>query len=128
LKVLIDTSTFISVNFSPEGRPAKARNVRDDPDNEVWLSAVSGRGDRVKNSLGRLPMAQPATSLVPQCREIAGVESLPLTEEEATQESKLPRLYADTFDRVLIAQPLTHGIIILTPDEEIARYPVRVIW
>jgi PIN domain nuclease of toxin-antitoxin system len=29
---------------------------------------------------------------------------------------------------MLVCQALVHGMALLTPDEAIARYPVRVVW
>jgi PIN domain nuclease of toxin-antitoxin system len=40
----------------------------------------------------------------------------------------LPLLHGDPFDRMLIAHALEEGPAIITRDEQIARYSVRVIW
>jgi PIN domain nuclease of toxin-antitoxin system len=37
-------------------------------------------------------------------------------------------LHADPFDRILIAQAISMGMTILTPDEAIRQYPVPTIW
>jgi len=52
-----------------------------------------------------------------------GIETLPVEEESALQLAKLPALHSDPFDRMLVCQALVHGLILLTPDEAIARYP-----
>ena len=39
---------------------------------------------------------------------------------------KLPDVRKDLFDRMLACQALIHGLILLTPDEMIRRYPVRL--
>ena len=42
--------------------------------------------------------------------------------------TKLPSLHGDPFDRLLVSQAIVHGLIILTPDPVIARYPARTMW
>ena len=32
------------------------------------------------------------------------------------------------FDRMLICQAIIHGLAVLSPDNQIAQYPVRVLW
>ena len=34
----------------------------------------------------------------------------------------------ETFDRLLVAQAIVHGMIILTPDPIVASYPARTMW
>lgn len=38
------------------------------------------------------------------------------------------RALADPFDRMLICQALVAHLTLVTPDENIARYPVRTLW
>jgi PIN domain nuclease of toxin-antitoxin system len=79
-------------------------------------------------ALGRLPLAAKPETHVPRIREIAGIQSLPVDEESALYAARLPKLHADPFDRVLVAQAIVHGMVILTPDDAIAQYGVRVLW
>ncbi len=65
---------------------------------------------------------------MPDRRAAYNIRSLPITEAAALQVSKLPMLHKDPFDRLLVAQALIDGLIILTPDEAITQYPARVLW
>ena len=40
----------------------------------------------------------------------------------------LPMLHKDPFDRILIAQSVAEGLDLVTDDEPIRRYEVRVVW
>jgi PIN domain nuclease of toxin-antitoxin system len=42
--------------------------------------------------------------------------------------AKLPDVHRDPFDRVLIAQAIVGGLVLVTPDESIRQYPVRTLW
>lgn len=54
--------------------------------------------------------------------------ALAVDEESALLTCRLPRLHNDPFDRLLVAQEIVHGMVIVTPDDAIARYGVRVLW
>jgi len=40
----------------------------------------------------------------------------------------LPHLHEDPFDRILVAQAKAEGLTLVTPDSDIARYSVKVLW
>ena len=73
-----------------------------DPDNDVYLSAVSVWEITVKHSLGKLPLPTSPERFIPTQRDRHGITSLPLEEEAILYLSKLPRLHRDPFDRVLV--------------------------
>ena len=50
-------------------------------------------------------------------------------DEEATFFlATLPAIHKDPFDRMLVCQALAGALTLVTPDEHIARYPVRTLW
>jgi PIN domain nuclease of toxin-antitoxin system len=56
------------------------------------------------------------------------VQPLALDVESALHAARLPALHRDPFDRLLVAQAIVHGLVLLTPDEDVRRYPVRTLW
>lgn len=65
---------------------------------------------------------------MPELRAAHGIEPLPLDEEAALHIGALPPVHRDPFDRMLVCQAILHGMALLTPDETIRKYPVRVVW
>lgn len=128
MRVLLDTCTFLWIVAGAADLSRRARELFSDPGNTVRLSAVSGWEISVKHSLGRLPLPDPPGQFVPEMRERHGIEPLPLDEASALHLSLLPDLHRDPFDRMLICQALVHGLVLLTPDRLIQRYPVRTEW
>jgi PIN domain nuclease of toxin-antitoxin system len=106
----------------------RAREVFTDPENEVFLSAVSAWEIALKHRLGRLPLPAVPEDFVPAQREAHAIGSLPLDEEATLHVAKLPDLHRDPFDRMLVAQALVGGLVLLTPDEQIRAYPARTLW
>ena len=128
MRLLLDTCTFLwVVGGAPELSP-RARAAFADPANDVLLSAVSAWEIAVKHRLGRLPLPEPPDAFVPRQREAHGIARLDLDEDSALHVAKLPDLHRDPFDRMLVAQALRDGLVLLTPDEAIGRYPVRTFW
>jgi PIN domain nuclease of toxin-antitoxin system len=65
---------------------------------------------------------------VPAQRAAHGIEPFAIDEEAALHVAKLPDLHRDPFDRLLVAQALVGGLVVLTPDDSIREYPVRTLW
>jgi PIN domain nuclease of toxin-antitoxin system len=128
VRILLDTCTFLWLITDDTALPASARNVFLDPDNDVYLSAVSVWEIAVKNSLGKLPLPASPDRFIPAQRESHGITSLPLEEQAVLYLSKLPQLHRDPFDRVLVCQAIQHELTLLTPDPLITQYAVRTAW
>jgi PIN domain nuclease of toxin-antitoxin system len=128
VRILLDTCTFLWIAGGAPELSSRAREAFVDPANDVLLSAVSAWEIAIKHRLGRLPLPESPEVFVPQQRANHGIERLDLDEEAALHVAKLPDLHRDPFDRMLVAQALAGGLVLLTPDEAIRRYPVRTIW
>jgi PIN domain nuclease of toxin-antitoxin system len=128
VRILLDTCAFLWVTTGARDLSARARSLFRDPGNEVYLSAVSAWEIAVKHQLGRLELSDPPEEFVPRARADHGILPLDLSEETVLWISRLPPLHRDPFDRMLVCQALASGLTILTPDRQIAAYPVRTAW
>jgi PIN domain nuclease of toxin-antitoxin system len=128
VRLLLDTCTFLWCIEGGGALSEAARRALLDPDNQVYLSAVSAWEIAVKHSLGKLPLPEPPERYVPAQRQARDIEPWPLDEEAALHVGKLPPLHRDPFDRMLICQALTAGLTLVTPDPDITRYAVRTLW
>jgi len=90
----------------------------------VWVSAVSGWEVAIKQTLGKLRLADSFASMV----EASQFTELALTLKHAEQLATLPRHHADPFDRMLVAQAQVEGATLLTHDRQLAPYDVGRIW
>lgn len=128
MRVLLDTCTFLWVVLDEPRLSEAARDAFRSPDNELFLSSVSGWEIAVKHGLGRLPLPESPCTLVKTLRREHGIEPLPLDEESALHLVRLPPLHRDPFDRMLVCQALVGGMVMLTPDRLVTQYPVRSLW
>lgn len=128
MKLLLDTCTFLWISGGGRQLPPHVATLYQSPDNEVYLSAASVWEIAVKHGSGRLPLPAPPHQLVPAERQRLGIAPLAIDEEAALHISKLPAIHRDPFDRLLVAQAIVHGLMILTPDPLITQYPARTRW
>jgi len=118
-----------SLHCVKKPRPTpRAVQLITDVENERYLSAVSSWEICIKYSKGRLRLPEIPEHFIPKHRHQLAAEELPLDEESVLHATRLPQLHADPFDRVLICQAIIHGMVLLTPDAFISKYPVRTAW
>ena len=128
MKLLLDTCTFLWLAAdAPELTPVARTSCRN-PENDVYLSALSAWEIAIKYRLGRLPLPEPPASYVVGRRRWLQLEPLAFDEACAAHDALLPSHHSDPFDRGLISQAVLNNMTIVTPDAEIARYPVTILW
>lgn len=125
---LLDTCSFLWMVLAPEALSPVVQDACRDPTNDLFLSAASTWEITIKHGLGRLSLPDQPERFVLRERTRHSIESLVVDEEAALRTSRLPHLHRDPFDRMLVSQAIGGGMTILTPDEAIARYPIRTLW
>ncbi len=128
LSLLLDTCTFLWWATGDASVPESVRARLRDPDEPVFLSAVSAWEICVKHRLGKLPLPIAPSDYVPDRRKRLGIAPLPLEELDALSVAKLPSLHRDPFDRMLVSQAITRGLTLVTPDPAVRAYPCLTWW
>ena len=128
MKLLIDTCTFLWLATDDPELSKPARAACRSPANAVFFSSLSAWEIAIKHRLGRLPLPEPPGRYVVGRREWLRLQPLAFDEACAAHDVLLPPHHADPFDRGLVSQAILHGMTIVTPDAEIARYPAPVLW
>jgi PIN domain nuclease of toxin-antitoxin system len=128
VKVLLDTCTFLWLAQDETQISDAARRAIDSAGPQVFLSVVSVWEIATKYESGKLDLAEPPARYVPRLRERYRLMPLPLTEADALGTARLPKVHRDPFDRLLISQAIENSMILVTADENIARYPVKTLW
>src|SRR6476469_1036971 len=127
MKILLDTHIFLWFISGDAQLPTDVRDAIRDPDNQVYLSAVSVWEAIVKYQLGKLPLPEHPETYLPKQRDLHQIVSLSLDESSVAQLAKLPPLHRAPFDRMLICQALENAMTIVTVDGAIRAYSVSVM-
>jgi len=122
MKLLLDTHLLLWAAGKPGRLSADARRLMKDAANELIFSAASLWEIVIKRGLGRDDF-QVDPRLFRRGLLDNGYNELPIGSEHAVAIDGLPLLHKDPFDRILIAQALVEGIILLTMDPLVAQYP-----
>ena len=112
----------------PDRLSETARAAFQAPDNTIYLSSVSAWEIAVKHALGKLKLRDEPRVFIASGRKKHGIETLSLEEDAVLKVAQLPDVHKDPFDRMLICQAIAGGLILVTSDPLISRYPVRVLW
>lgn len=128
MRLLLDTHCWLWYLLSPPKLNQVSRQLLQDPEQEIYLSAASVWEIVIKYDLGQLELPLAPTEYIPKRLEALGHKSLPISQEHVLHIEKLPLHHKDPFDRVLIAQAQVEGLQLVTADEILKRYDVSMIW
>ena len=121
MKLLLDTHLLLWAAGAPKKLGLKARRLIVDTDNELMFSAASIWEVAIKRALGRADF-QVDTRLFRRGLIDNGYVELPVFSAHAVAVEALPPIHKDPFDRLLVAQSLIEGIVLLTGDTTVAQY------
>jgi PIN domain nuclease of toxin-antitoxin system len=122
VKLLLDTHLLIWAAEDSEEIPAGAQALIEAAENELYFSVASLWEIAIKRSLNRSDF-QVDVRLLRRGLMDNGYNELAILSEHAVAVSSLPSIHKDPFDRLLIAQASVEGIMLLTSDAIMARYP-----
>lgn len=125
MKLLLDTHLLLWAAGQPDRLSKAARDLIDAEGSELTFSTASLWEIVIKRGLGREDFKVDARLLRRGLLD-NGYTELSIASEHVVAIDTLPPLHKDPFDRVLIAQALVEGIILLTTDEVVACYPAPV--
>jgi PIN domain nuclease of toxin-antitoxin system len=127
---LLDTHSLIWFALDDPRLSVTARELIEDPANEVMISPASLWEIAIKVSIGQLSLNRPYKDFVDECLKPDIFLILPIEPDHVTRLASMtfPTGHRDPFDRLLIAQAIVEDIPIIGADVAFDAYPVRRIW
>ena len=111
-RYLLDTHVLIWALTEPKRLSPRVRALLEDPDTPLLVSSASAWEMATKHRLGKL----------------SGAEELPIRLAHALLAGRLPGEQRDPFDRILAAQSLVEGLVLLTTDRAFPSFGVETLW
>jgi PIN domain nuclease of toxin-antitoxin system len=124
VRLLLDTHTALWLLADDPRLSKRAGTLVTDPRNDVILSAVVVWEVAIKRSLGKLDAPDGFADMLVD----AGADPLPINLDHARAVRELPWHHRDPFDRLLVAQAQHEQVSIVSDDEQLAAYGVRMLW
>lgn len=122
-RLLLDTHVLLWWLSDDPQLGEASRQAIANPRNQVYVSAASAWEISIKKSSGKLSAPEDLDAIV----ESEGFDKLPITLFHGEQAGLLPGHHKDPFDRMLIAQAQSDGLLIVTNDEKITQYKIRTM-
>jgi PIN domain nuclease of toxin-antitoxin system len=120
VRVLLDTHVLVWVTHQSV-RLGSARQLVADADNRL-MSAVSVWELAIKQRLGKLSVGSDVRTWTRRVTRELVLDHLPVTAEHAAAVEHLPDVHRDPFDRLLVAQAVAEGAVLLTADDRLTAY------
>ncbi len=127
MRLLLDTHVLLWAATEPERLGAEAREALESGAHQAFVSAVVAWEIAIKQSLGKLELAGPAETWVPEVMRRTGFEPLPVELGAALRARGLPWHHRDPFDRLLVAQALEGSYTLVSHDGVFAAYGAAVL-
>ena len=128
MSLLLDTHLLLWAAGAPERLSAEARGLIGDAERRLVFSAASLWEIAIKAGLGRADF-RVETPVLREGLLSHGWEELPVDGRHAVAVGSLPPIHRDPFDRILVAQAMVEGLVLLTADRTVADYggPVQLV-
>lgn len=123
MRILLDTHVFLWWRLNDRQLKKPARQAIAEAE-RVLVSAASAWEAAIKIALGRLTLKDPFEELV----EKSGFDELTIEFSHAEEVGLLPLHHHDPFDRMLVAQARVEGLTLVTHDQQLEPYKVRIVW
>ena len=121
MKLLLDTHIVIWAIMDDPRLTKTARAFIDENADECFFSAASVWEASIKNSVPKRTLGISGENFTKEAMKM-GMRNMDVTIEHAELVETLPYYHADPFDRMLVAQAIAEGCILVTHDDNIAKY------
>ncbi len=122
--LLLDTHAFIWYSENDANLPASLKAVIDAAD-RVYLSIATPWEIAIKLNLGKLSL-QTRHELIEAQLAPAGIDLLPIAFVDTVNILNLPLHHRDPFDRILIAQAMHRGLVIVSRDKAFGHWSSNI--
>ena len=123
MNLLLDTHILIWALENNSKLTEKVRDLIIDGRNIIFVSSISAWEISIKKSIGKLEAPDNLLEEIKAHR----FTSLDINFKHAELAGKLPYIHKDPFDRMLIAQAIIEKLTLVTRDEFIPQYDVKIV-
>ena len=120
MRVLLDTHVLVWAATTPE-RLGSDLAVVEAADSRI-VSAVCIWELAIKQRLGKLSVGSDVRTWTRRVTSELVLDHLAVTAEHAAAVEHLPDVHRDPFDRLLVAQAVAEGAVLLTADDRLTGY------
>lgn len=119
MKILLDTHAWLWHLAGSKFLPKRIRHLIDDPENEVWISAISVWETLILGEKGKLVLSPDPTTWIHKALTLAPFKQAPVNHEIAIKSRELLLATEDPADRFIVATAVIFKLHLITKDKHI---------
>jgi PIN domain nuclease of toxin-antitoxin system len=120
--LLLDSNVLVWLDQNQERIPSQVL-LQIESTQRVFLSAVTAWELSIKQALGGLTLLRPVSDFI----QSHGLTELPVSIRHGEAIRSLPLHHRDPFDRLLVAQAMVEGLVLVTGDRRLLSYGVPIL-
>jgi PIN domain nuclease of toxin-antitoxin system len=124
---LLDTHVLLWFVEADPRLSDRARSLLINDDNNLSVSIVSLWEIVIKLNIGKLKIEYTIGDMY-QLLDQLHVEVLPIEQTDLNYYLTLPLHHRDPFDRLLVAQAMNRGLVLVSADQALNPYDVEQLW
>lgn len=128
MRLLLDTHTFLWFVLGDTQLSQTARALIVDPAHEKWMSPICYWEVAIKVSVKKYALAVPHEVFFEAALRMNGFGVLHIEPKHTAVLASLPFHHKDPFDRLLVAQALVEGMLLVSADPALDAYGVQRLW
>jgi PIN domain nuclease of toxin-antitoxin system len=128
MKYLLDTHAFLWFVMDDKRLSTEARFLIKDSKNEILFSAATAWEMAIKVRLNRLKIKGNLEPFIMEQLSANNIVPLSITVSHSLYTERLPQIHKDPFDRLIIAQSIVENLQLITKDQDIRKYNLKVVW
>lgn len=94
----------------------------------VWVSVASIWEVSIKQKSGKLRLRLPLRQLLSEQEVRNKIRVLNIVAPHVLAIESLPPVHKDPFDRLIVAQAMHEDMTLVTADQLLHKYPVKILW
>lgn len=123
MRLLLDTHVFLWSLLEPDRLGPTVVTEFEDPDNELWISAISAWETAILIEKERVVLAtrESPTAWVRKAISTSPLNEAPVTTEIALMSREIRASHQDPADRFIAATAKVHDLVLVTADKKLLK-------
>jgi PIN domain nuclease of toxin-antitoxin system len=127
MDILLDTQILLWAINGDKRLTQKNSKIFLDPENNLHFSIAGYWEIAIKVSIGKLKLSEQWPKIIQREMQRNFIKLLPITMEHCNCIAELPFHHRDPFDRILVAQAQIEEMTLLSTDNQLKKYAIKVI-
>jgi PIN domain nuclease of toxin-antitoxin system len=124
MRYLLDSNICVRLALERHKIKPAARSILSSSETVFFYSAVTPWELAIKVAKGKLDLDMDAMM---NLLNALSASEIPITSLDGRRAANLPRHHDDPFDRLMIAQAMAQDLTIITSDDDLGAYEVKVV-